>query len=179
MIKPSDQDSHCFDVASESTVSNEITQLNSLKTRSECAILIYSAGQGLSENFGKSLISAKISLTGLFLAHLSHWLMVSYCDRWMPVVRCEACFVRHKQLLQRTSPPKLLAGFLPNLAGMILIWPSLIIVQMVLVCCISRSHRLKIDFRDKTLKIFLSETTRPRWPHPSGYMFYIGLLRDI
>ena len=40
----------------------------------------------------------------LFLAHLSLWLKVSYCNHWMSVV----C---HKQLLQRTSPPKLLAGF--------------------------------------------------------------------
>ena len=62
-------------------------------------------------------------------------------------------------LSSTTSPPKLLAGFLPNLAGMILIWPSLIIVQMVLVRCISRSHRQKIDFRDEN---FLSETTRHR-----------------
>ena len=45
---------------------------------------------------------------------------------------------------------------------MILIWPSLIIVQMVQVHCISRSHRLKIDFEMKTSKIFLSYTTRPR-----------------
>ena len=37
-----------------------------------------------------------------------------------------------------------------NLTGMILIWPSVIIVQMVKVHCISRSHRLKIDFRDET-----------------------------
>ena len=48
-----------------------------------------------------------------FLAHLSHWLMVSYCDRCMYVVR-------RQQLLQTTSPPKLLAGFGPNLVGMIL-----------------------------------------------------------
>ena len=40
--------------------------------------------------------------------------MVSYCDRLMSVVR-------RQQLLQATSPPKLLAGFLPNLVGMILI----------------------------------------------------------
>ena len=50
-----------------------------------------------------------------------------------------------------TSPPKLLAGFLPNLAEIILVWPSLINVQMVLVGCISRSHASS----------FLSETTRP------------------
>ena len=40
------------------------------------------------------------------LAHLSHWLMVSYCDHWMSVFRC---VVHRQQLLQRTSP-KLLAG---------------------------------------------------------------------
>ena len=32
----------------------------------------------------------------LLLAHMSHWLMVSYCDHWM-------CVVRRQQLLQRTS----------------------------------------------------------------------------
>ena len=30
-----------------------------------------------------------------------------------------------------------------------------IIVQVVSVCCISRSHRLKIDFRDENFKNFL------------------------
>ena len=69
--------------------------------------------------------------------------MVSYCDHLMSVVH-------RQQLLQRTSP-KLLAGFRPNLVGMILIWPSLKIVQMVLVQRVTRSHTLKI-----------SETTRPR-----------------
>ena len=56
--------------------------------------------------------------------------------------------------VQRTSP-KLLTGFCQNLAGMILIWPSLIIVQLVLVHNISRSHSLKIDFRDKNFKNLL------------------------
>ena len=32
----------------------------------------------------------------LLLAHLSHWLMVIYCDHWM-------CVVSRQQLLQRTS----------------------------------------------------------------------------
>ena len=35
---------------------------------------------------------------------------------------------------------------------MILIWPSAMFVQMVLVCCIFRSHRLKIDFWYEKLK---------------------------
>ena len=81
-------------------------------------------------------------------------LRVSNCDQWMCVVIVNNCF-------KRTSL-KLLAGVCPNLAGMSLIWPYLIIVQMVLVRCISRSHRPRIDFRDENLKIILSETTRPR-----------------
>ena len=39
-----------------------------------------------------------------FVGSLSLWLMVSYCDHWMSVVR-------RQHLLQTTSPPKLLAGF--------------------------------------------------------------------
>ena len=47
----------------------------------------------------------------VLLAHLSHWLMVSYCDRWMHVLRCPLCVMHRQQLLQRASSPKLLAGF--------------------------------------------------------------------
>ena len=43
------------------------------------------------------------------LAHQSRWLMVSYCDHWMSVMR-------HKQSLQMTSP-KVLAGFFTKLGG--------------------------------------------------------------
>ena len=56
-----------------------------------------------------------------FLAHLSHWLMMSYCDHWMSVMCCASSVVRRQQLLQRTTFLKLLAGFLPNFVGMILI----------------------------------------------------------
>ena len=70
--------------------------------------------------------------------------MVSYFDHWMSVVRLQ-------KLLLRTFP-KILTGLLPNLTGMILIWPSLLMDQMVPVRCISRSHRLKIDFRDENFK---------------------------
>ena len=59
-----------------------------------------------------------------------------------------------------TSPPKLLVGFWPNMAGMILIWSSLMIVQIFEVCCISRSHRLKIDFRDETFKNILDRNNK-------------------
>ena len=57
------------------------------------------------------IISYKGVLTLFFLAHLSHWLRVSYCDHWMSVVCRVSCVVRRQQLLQTTSPPKLLAGF--------------------------------------------------------------------
>ena len=51
-----------------------------------------------------NLIRVCLPETQVFLAHLSHWLMVSYCDHWMSVMPCQP-------LLQRTSPPKLLAVF--------------------------------------------------------------------
>ena len=78
------------------------------------------------------------------------------------IIGCPSCVMRRQHLFQRASPPKLLAVIYPNLAGMILMWPFLIIVQMVPVRCISRSHRLKIDFRDENLKIFLSKTRKDR-----------------
>ena len=62
---------------------------------------------------------------------------------------------RCQQLLQMTSPAKLLAGFSPNLVGMILIWPSSKNVQIILVHRISRSHKLNIDFQDGNLKNLL------------------------
>ena len=71
---------------------------------------------------------------------------------WSLDVRRPSCVVRRQQLLQTTSPPKPLAGFWPNFVGMILIWSSFKIVQMVSVHCISRSHRLKIDFQDENFK---------------------------
>ena len=55
------------------------------------------------------------------------------------IIGCPLSLVRHQQLLQRTSP-KQLAGFLPNLAVMILTWPSLIIVQMVMAFTISQKE---------------------------------------
>ena len=78
------------------------------------------------------------------------------------------------------------------------------ISSKVLVRCISRSHRLKIDFQNETFKNLLSKTTRPRalifgmfhnlvdphslfklcpcapkWAGPRGHMFYIVLLSDF
>ena len=79
---------------------------------------------------------------------------------WSLDVRCASsvinnCFKGHLLL-------NYWLDFWPNLVRMVLIWPSLKFVQMVPIHCISRSHRLKIDFQDEKLKIFFSETTRPR-----------------
>ena len=73
--------------------------------------------------------------------------MVSYCDRWM-------CVVRRQQLLQRTSFSSLRTGWILTKLGRNDPYMALFkkIVQMVPVHCISRSHRLKIDFQDENLK---------------------------
>ena len=109
------------------------------------------------------------------------------------IIRCPLCVVFHplsvvrpvlSTTLQRTSP-KLLAGFWPNLVEMILIWPSLKIVQMVL----TRSHRLKIDFQDKNKSFDIWYVASPSgplpslfklcpWPRPRGHMFNTGLYRE-
>ena len=60
---------------------------------------------------------------------------LSYCDNWMSVVHRLLSTIASKDI-------SVLAGFCPNLAGRNLIWPPLMIVQMVLVCSISRSHWL-------------------------------------
>ena len=91
------------------------------------------------------------------MSMINDTLLIIYQNKMFDVHR-PSCVVRCQQLLFRTSPPKLQAEFSSNLDGMTLIWSSLIIVQMVMVRCISRSHRLEIDFRDKNM----SETTRPR-----------------
>ena len=84
----------------------------------------------------------------MLLAQLCHKLKVSYCDRWMFVVR-------RQQLLQTISPPKIMTEFYQIwLTGMILKWPSQIIDQMVYL-----DHMGKKRF-SKTLEIFLTETTR-------------------
>ena len=65
----------------------------------------------------------------------------------MSVVRRVSSVVRGQQLLQRTSPPKYLGGLLPNVAGITDPYMALLMIaQMVMVYCISRSHMLKIDF---------------------------------
>ena len=66
------------------------------------------------------------------------------------VVRRASCVVRRAScgvnfFLLRASTPKLLEGFQPNYTGMILGWSPLKIVEMVLVCWLTRSQELKID----------------------------------
>ena len=70
--------------------------------------------------------------------------MVRYCDCWMSVVRRPPLKIHSKDI----------STILLNLAGIILTWLSLIIVQMVPVHCISRSQRLK-KFQDENLKNLL------------------------
>ena len=84
-----------------------------------------------------------------------------------PKSDCKNTFYGYKKLNVITLSEKLNLVFSswgkqPNLEGMLLIWPSLKSVQIVQIHCISRSRRLKIDFQDENLKIFFSETTRPR-----------------
>ena len=89
----------------------------------------------------------------LFLAHLSHWFMMSYCNRWMSVVHHGLLCV-----INNCSKWHLLnyfTEFWPNFVGMILIWPCLKMVQIVQVHCISRSHRLKMNLQDENFKNLL------------------------
>ena len=65
-----------------------------------------------------------------------------------------------------------------------LIWPSLIIVQMVPVFYICRSYRLKIDFRVESLDIcYVASPSGPLQslfkvcPYPQGQMFNVGSYR--
>ena len=72
-----------------------------------------------------------------------------------PVVRRPSCVLCRQQLLQMTSSLEQLSGFQPNLAEMILIRHSSLIVKMVSVNCISKSAELKIDPFQKNLKNLL------------------------
>ena len=81
--------------------------------------------------------------------------MVSYCDRWMTLAsgvwrRRPSSTIASKDISSLTT-----GLIVPNLAGMILIFPSSINVQIVPVRCIYRSHRLKVDFQDENFENFL------------------------
>ena len=72
--------------------------------------------------------------------------MVSYCDHWMSVVVSG----RPSSTIASKDISSLNTGLI-----LILLLPSFIIVRMVPVHCISRSPRLKIDFRDEIFKNLL------------------------
>ena len=106
------------------------------------------------------------------LFHLNHWLMVSYCDHWMSVVRCQSCVADN--CLKGQLSPNLLAGFRQNLEGMILLWPSLIIDQMPLVHCIFRPLRLKQIFESLGMWHNLVDLNQgwplTKWALPGGHV---------
>ena len=64
---------------------------------------------------------------------------------WSFDVRRSSCVVNNYFKGQR------MVAFCPNVAGLVLRWPSLIIIQVIPVLCISMSHRLKY-FRDENMK---------------------------
>ena len=97
----------------------------------------------------------------VFLAHLSHWLMVSYCDRWMSVISGVS-----SQLLQRTSP-KLLAGRNDHCMAFYNIWSN---GSKLPVHSISRSHTLEIDFQDDILLFYMPMT--PGWDQKVKIFFF-------
>ena len=47
----------------------------------------------------------------------SQRLKVSYSDHWTPIIRRASSVVRRQKSLQRTSPTKLLAGYLPKIVS--------------------------------------------------------------
>ena len=72
---------------------------------------LYRSTEGVTCTFRSHPVECKEKNPALFLpilAHLSHWDMVSYYDRWMPVVRRVLCVLRRPS--SRTSP-QLLSGF--------------------------------------------------------------------
>ena len=74
----------------------------------------------------------------MFLAHLSHCFML-----WLVNIRRASSTIASKGISEITG------WVLPNLAEMVFIGHSLLIVPFH---CISRSHRLKIDFSDETTR---------------------------
>ena len=80
----------------------------------------------------------------------SQRLKVIYCHGWMSVIN--NYFKCHLFLNYWLDFDQTWKG----------LWPSSTIVQMVPVHCISRPHRLKIDFEMKAKQFFLSETTMPK-----------------
>ena len=67
-----------------------------------------------------------------------HWLKASEVLSWRCVccasVLLFVCVCVHKLCLQKTSPQKLLIGFLPNFTGMFLRWSPFKILQIIVFC---------------------------------------------
>ena len=82
-------------------VCQKIAVYNSEETK---YIMFYVIVHDASSLLLSTCLTKENAMTEL-LAHLSHWLRVSYCDHWMSVVRHLKCVVLHQQLLQTTSPP--------------------------------------------------------------------------
>ena len=76
--------------------------------------------------------------------------MVSYCDRWMSVVRRPWSTITSNDFSSETTC-SILTKLGRNDPYIILFK----IVQIVLVHCTSRSHRLKKDFQDENFKKIL------------------------
>ena len=74
----------------------------------------------------------------------------SYCLGIVSAVHLSVCLSVHKFFLQKTSPQKLLTGFLPNFTGMFIRWSSFKFLQII-VCHGNQSK--------KPLKIFSFQTT--------------------
>ena len=71
------------------------------------------------------------------------------------IIGCPSWFVHHGSCIVNNCFEGHLLNYwldLTKLTRMILILPSIILVHMVTVRCISRSHRLKIDFRNENFK---------------------------
>ena len=76
--------------------------------------------------------------------------MMSYCDYLISVVYRASETMASKDISSKTN-----GLILTKLGSYDALWPSINIVQMVLVHFISRSHRLKIDFQDENFKNIL------------------------
>ena len=102
MAKIRNQNNQVPHVTRDTIWESDKTQENITHKRAGDHLAARSRQDSMTKTLYETLCHQQIRIA-LFLAHLSHWLVVSYCDR-------VSCAVRRQQLLQRTSPPKLLPG---------------------------------------------------------------------
>ena len=98
---------------------------------------------------GCRFAASNLYRSSMFVSLPEPKLNVSYSDNWMSVVCRVPCVVNY--YFKQRFFPKLLAGFGPNSAGIVLMCPSSTVVPMGFVCCMSRSHKLNIDIRYENL----------------------------